>query len=85
MFYSLDEGFGASEKRASGPHPDGPQSYCYRCRDRGAVPVGIRCADVEQAELDLVRAVPPRVRKSPPNAGAALPTVPTDGEPGASG
>lgn len=45
IFYSYPATFGTTPKRASSVQPDGPQSYCVRCRGSGVGPYedGIRC------------------------------------------
>lgn len=33
IYYQYPFYFGTTEKRVSEQHPDGPQSYCQKCRD----------------------------------------------------
>ena len=32
VFYRYPDKFGTTPQRATGQHPEGPQSYCQRCR-----------------------------------------------------
>jgi len=50
IYYPYPEDFGTTEERASGPNPDGPQSYCTQCRERGTLSgKRILCREVQAA------------------------------------
>lgn len=45
VFYPYPESFGTTKKRSSTLHPEGPQSYCERCRGGNPPCNGILCCD----------------------------------------
>ena len=47
VFHSNPQYFGITEKRASSRHPEGPQSYCVKCRGGNTPSGGILCKDIE--------------------------------------
>lgn len=63
VFYPLLAGFGITDARSSKEHPEGPQSYCVGCRERGEPPAPVRCGDVNEAELALAKPVAPKLRR----------------------
>ena len=49
VFFAYPESFGQSNKRETGNHPDGPQSYCYVHRqdlDKDIPTGGILCSQL---------------------------------------
>jgi hypothetical protein len=50
VYYPYPDDFGTTDKRKSGPNPDGPQSYCLACRDRGQMSSRrLLCSTVQNA------------------------------------
>jgi len=35
VYYKYPDDFGTTDKRSTTKHPEGAQSYCVKCRDRG--------------------------------------------------
>jgi hypothetical protein len=49
IYYQYPGDFGTTDKRASEPHSDGPQSYCERCRANQSGPYtgAILCSEMK--------------------------------------
>lgn len=62
VFHRYPSDYGQSVPRGSGPHPDGPQSHCLECRDRGAVGDTKLCPEVVRGALTKAAPVAPKVR-----------------------
>lgn len=50
VFYRYPSDFGTTELRATQSCPDGPQSYCAKCRSSQKASGGILCTDIEQED-----------------------------------
>lgn len=50
VFYSNPSAFGVSDKRATPQHPEGIQSWCNACRDRGSSGEPITCSHLWGAD-----------------------------------
>ena len=50
VFYRYPEDFGTTEKRSTSLNPDGPQSYCTKCRANQKASGGILCTKIEQED-----------------------------------
>lgn len=46
VYYKYSEDFRTSEKRVTQNNPDGPQSYCYTCRERGETGDRVLCSEL---------------------------------------
>lgn len=49
VYYAYPDAFGTTQKRSSTSRPEGPQSYCARCRGRGdSYPEQILCSQIHK-------------------------------------
>lgn len=45
VFHKYPDDFGVTERRSTAEHPEGPQSYCERCRGKQPPLEGLLCSD----------------------------------------
>jgi hypothetical protein len=75
VYYPYPEDFGTTDERASKPNPDGPQSYCIECRERGSRSGKmLRCSFIQAAR----KGGPKRTVLADPDVAALVGDAPAD-------